>query len=157
MDTGGCFYVYGFMRAAEAPQRLEGGVGEPPAPVGSIAHGAVAALVTEVPPGAVAPRRKNLMAHADVLHKAMDHGAVLPMRWGMVVAGEDGVRGELARREQELTELLDALQDRIEMTVRALYREDVLLREVVEENPAVAKMQLSIRGKPQAATHFDRI
>jgi len=53
--------------------------------------------------------------------------------------------------------MLDALQDQIEMTVSALYREEVLLREVIAENPAVAKMQRTIRGRPAAATHFDRI
>src|SRR4051812_37278208 len=104
---GGCFYVYGFMRAREAPRRLEGGVGDPAGTVASIARGDVAALVTEVSPGAVAPRRKNLMAHAAVLQQAMEHGPVLPMRWGMIIPGQDGVRTELVRREQELIKKLD--------------------------------------------------
>jgi len=154
---GGGFYVYGFMRASEAPPELDGGVGDPPGVVRPVADGEVAALVTEVEPGAVAPRRNNLLAHAEVLRRAMDHGPVLPMRWGMVIAGEDGVRVQLSRRAQELVQKLDALQDRIEMSVSALYREDVLLREVVAENPAVAAIQRNIRGRPSAATHFDRI
>ena len=156
-DMGGCFYVYGFMRAGDAPARMNGGVGDPPSRVGSIAHGPVAALVTEVPSGAIPPRREKLLAHADALRQAMEHGPVLPMRWGMVIAGEDGVRAELERRGDELARMLDALQDQIEMTVSALYREEVLLREVLAENPAVAKMQRTIRGRPAAATHFDRI
>jgi len=132
-------------------------VGDPPGQVRPIAQEGGAALVTEVEPGGVAPRRANLLAHADVLRRAIDHGPALPMRWGMVLADEAAVRAELSRRGQELAQMLEALQDRIEMSVSALYREEVLLREVVAENPAVAAIQRDIRGRPTAATHFDRI
>lgn len=151
----GTLYVYGYMRTVDAPATLDGGVGE--AAVTQVAEGDVAALVTEVGTDGVAPRRANLMAHADVLRRALDAGPVLPLRFGMVLPGEEAVRAEIAGRSQELTRLLDGLQDRLEMTVSALYREEVVLREVLAENPAVARAGQEVKGRPEAATHFQRI
>jgi hypothetical protein len=43
------------------------------------------------------------------------------------------------------------------MGVSALYREDVVLGEVIAENPAVGEVRRRIAGRPEAATHFERI
>ena len=150
-------YVYGYMRAVDAPPELGGGVGEPPGAVVAVAEGEIAALVTEVGDAGIAPRRANLMAHADVLRRALESGPVLPLKFGVILPGEPAVRNELNTRAAELARLLDALQDRLEMSVSALYREEVVLREVLSENPAVADAQRGIQGRPEAATHFQRI
>lgn len=153
----GAQYVYGYMRAADAPAAAGEGVGEPPGPVERIVEGDLAALVTPVGEGGIAPRRANLLAHADVLRRALDSGTVLPMRFGMVVADGDTVRAELAARGGELGEALAGLDGRVEMNVSALYREDVLLNEVLAENPALVSAGRGIQGRPEAATHFERI
>jgi hypothetical protein len=150
-------YVYGFMRAQDLPDELGGGVGEPAGPVAAVVADALAALVTDVGEEGVAPRRANLTAHAEVLRRAHVGGTVLPLRFGMLMAGEDAVRAELGRRAGELERLLERLDDRLEMSVSALYREEVVLREVLDEHPEVARARLAIAGRPAAATHFERI
>ncbi len=156
-EEPGPLYVYGYMRAADAPAEAGVGVGEPPGVVKPLAAGDLAALVTAVRPAGIAPRRANLLAHAEVLRRALDAGPVLPLRFGIVMAGADAVRAEVARRAAELAELLDALQDRLEMGVSALYREEVVLQEVLAENPAMVQAGRGIQGQPEAATHFERI
>jgi gas vesicle protein GvpL/GvpF len=150
-------YVYGFMRAAEAPAFAQGGVGEPDGAVAPVNEGEVAALVTEVGPDGVAPRRANLMAHAEILRRAHEEGTVLPLRFGIVMADETAVRAELAGRAAELSRLIEELDGRLEMGVSALYHEEVVLREVLTENPAVAQAQAKVKDLPAAATHFERI
>ena len=63
----------------------------------------------------------------------------------------------LELREPWLTGMLEALDGRVEMTVSAMYREDVLLGEVIRDDPGIAKLREQIQGKPAAATHFERI
>ena len=147
-------YVYGFMRAAEAPDRLDGGVSG--AVVEPVTEGRLAALASAVAQEIV-PRRADLLAHADILQRAHDAGTVLPLRFGVLMPGDDEVRAELASRADELERMLEQLDGRLEMSVSALYREEVVLREIVEERPEVARAQAAMRDKPPAATHFERI
>jgi hypothetical protein len=149
------YYLYGFVRRAELPESpVPGGVED--RPVQGITEGDLGALVSEVDERVV-PRRATLLAHAEVLRQALDRGPVLPLRFGYVMADETSIRVELAHRAGELTALLDELQDRVELHVSALYREDVLLREVLAEYPEIAAAQQRIRGRPAAAVHFERI
>jgi len=115
----GSRYVYCYMRTADVPAEMDGGVGG--ATVRPVAAGTVAALVSEVGGVGFAPGRASLSAHAEVLRRALDSGPVLPLRFGVVLAGEELVRADIAACEQELAQLLDGLQDRLEMTLQALY------------------------------------
>jgi hypothetical protein len=114
--------------------------------------------VSEVPGETIPGRAKNLTAHSAVLQEAMDAGTVLPMRFGVLMPDEDTVRHDLLEgRAQWLTAMLDALDGRVEMTVSATYREEELLHEVVTQDARIGVLRERIRGKPAAATHFDRI
>jgi hypothetical protein len=141
-------YIYGYVRSADAREQ-DGGVTV-------LREGEVSALVNELGEEVVAPRRANLLAHAAVLERALEHGPVLPLKFGMV-SEEEVVREDLRRRATELAEQLAAFENRIEMGVSALYREEEVLREVIAENPAVAEARRALEGRPEAATHFQRI
>ena len=152
----GGLYVYGVVRAGEGSAPSAGGVGE--SPVQTLERGPLAALVSEVPGDSIPPRAKNLTAHTEVLRAAMDGGTVLPMRFGVLMPDADTVKRDLLeQREPWLTGMLDALDGRVEMTVSAMYREDVLLREVVSQDPTIGALRERVRSKPAAATHFERI
>jgi hypothetical protein len=63
----------------------------------------------------------------------------------------------LETREEWLTRMLDALDGRVEMTVSAMYREEILLNEVVTQDAGIRKLRERVRGKPAAAAHFELI
>src|SRR3954452_23792483 len=152
----GGLYVYGVMRAGDAPAPSRTGVGD--TPVQTVERGSMAALVSEVPGDSVPGRAKNLTAHTEVLRAAMDGGTVLPMRFGVLMPDEDTVKHELLEtRAPWLNQMLDALDGRVEMTVSAMYREEVLLHEVVTQDAAIAKLRERVQNQPAAATHFERI
>jgi len=149
-------YVYGVTRAGEDAVPSRAGVGD--TPVQAIERGPVAALVSEVPGDSVPGRAKNLTAHSEVLRAAMDGGTVLPMRFGVLMPDAETVQRDLLEaREQWLTEMLAALDGRVEMTVSAMYQEDVLLHEVVTQDAGIRTLRERVQSKPAAATHFERI
>jgi hypothetical protein len=152
----GGLYVYGVMRAGDACAPPRTGVGD--SPVQTVERRPIAALVSEVPGDSVPSRAKNLTAHSEVLRAAMDGGTVLPMRFGVLMPDADTVRRDLLEtREAWLTRMLDALDGRVEMTVSAMYREEVLLHEVVTQDAGIRTLRERVRARPAAATHFDRI
>jgi hypothetical protein len=118
----------------------------------------VAALVSDAEDAPVFATRENLTEHARILQEAMDScGAVLPMRFGIVMP-ESVLRSEfLDRRAPELSRLIDQVTGRVELNLRGFWEEEKLLREVVESEPALARRREEVRQMPGDAGHFAKI
>jgi Gas vesicle synthesis protein GvpL/GvpF len=151
-------YVYGVVRPADVLSISSRGVGDGAASVGVLSHGDLGALVSPFGGEAVKANRRNLTAHSDVLQQAVAATTVVPMRFGVVMPSEEAVVDELLRaRGEELHRVLDAVEGRVELSVKAFYRGDVALREVLRDDPAIARLSQATRGQPGAATYYDRI
>lgn len=106
-----------------------------------VTHGELAAVVTEVDRRDVRARRRDLLRHADVVQQVFDRGTVLPLRFGTVV--EDVACDLLAPRHDELTALLDRFSGLAEVTLRAYYREDDVLRRLLLDDSRLARLRAS--------------
>jgi gas vesicle protein GvpL/GvpF len=140
-DTG--LYCYGVVAARDTQSPIGRGLdGEP---VQTVAHDGLAALVSDAP-GNLRAKRRDLLAHFEVLGAAFEHGTVLPLRFGIVFDDEEAlVRDFLAPRQKELAKLLNDLRDQVELRVTAHYRADALLAEVVRDSPRVSKLREATR------------
>ena len=152
----GGVYVYGVTWADAAREQPAAGVGE--ANVGIVRCDDLAALTTTVENPRVRARRRDLIAHSEVLRAALERGTVLPLSFGTVLeSAEAVVRHFLEPRRDELRRLLRELESRVELSVRAFYREDAILAEIVRENPRIARLREAVRTGPEAATYGLRI
>lgn len=155
-------YVYGLMRTEEARVAVGAlaGAGKDRAPIEiqTVAHGGVSALVSGVSESGLRLRRESALAHTDTLGACFQHGPVLPVRFGTVVADEVALKRDfLVPRAAELLARLEALEGMAEMQVKASYQEEPLLRSILATSPGLAEAAARIRALPPAATHFDRI
>ncbi|HEV3378403.1 MAG TPA: GvpL/GvpF family gas vesicle protein [Thermoleophilaceae bacterium] len=150
-------YVYGIAPAAEPTNVEAPGVGEEHGGVRRIVHRELAALVSDVDEGPLVAAR-GLRAHWRVLEEAVATATVLPVRFGTVMESDDAVVEQfLAPRHDRLVALLAELSGKVQLSVKAFYDEEQLLRGVLESSPAVAKMRERVMGRPKAATYYDRI
>jgi Gas vesicle synthesis protein GvpL/GvpF len=150
-------YVYGIASATERTDVQAPGVGASHAGVRRIVHRDVAALVSDVDGGPLAATRE-LRAHWRVLEEATSRTTVLPVRFGTVMEGDEAVVEHfLAPRHDQLAAQLAELAGKVQLTVKASYEEEPLMRGVVESSPAVAQLRERVRGRPEAATYYDRI
>lgn len=137
-------YCYGVVAAPDARPQPRG-LGD--AQVDPVVFDGIAALTSPVPASTVRARRRDLLAHMDVLGAAFEHGTVLPLQFGTVFEnGESLVQEFLAPRHDELAALLRDLAGQGELRVNAHYREDALLAEVVRENRRIAGLREVTRG-----------
>jgi hypothetical protein len=124
------YYVYGVVRAGVPLPGDLAGV-EPSTPVRLLESGGLAALVSEVPSAEFeeASLRRNLddvawleemaLAHEQVLERLLAETAVIPLRLGSVLTGEEQVREMLGRDRDALLGALGRLSRRAEWGVRA--------------------------------------
>jgi len=119
----------------------------------------VATLVADVPGDPVQATRRNLNAHTEVLAEAARQTTVLPMRFGVVLPSErEVVEGLLGPNHDELTSLLDQFRGKVEVTLRGSFEdEDARLREVVQGEPAIARLRERVQAVSEDAGYFDRI
>jgi Gas vesicle synthesis protein GvpL/GvpF len=150
-------YVYGIASAAERIQVDAPGVGADGQAVRQIVHRELAALVSDVDAGPLVAAR-GLRAHWRVLEDAVAKATVLPVRFGTVMDSDEAVVDAfLAPRHDDLVAQLAELSGKVQLSVKAFYNEEQLLRGVVQESAAVAQLSQRVRGRPKAATYYDRI
>jgi hypothetical protein len=131
-------YVYG---VAELGRTLRGS-GVVDAAVRTVEHGSLAAIVSPVPSLHLRAKRRDILAHQDVLQRAFAKGTVIPFRFGMVFDDEDAVVSELLEpRHDELAHLLERLDGLVELSVRAYYLEEAVLREIIRDDTRVARLK----------------
>ncbi|MGK5631014.1 GvpL/GvpF family gas vesicle protein [Streptomyces sp. URMC 123] len=128
-------YVYGIVHTGH-PALPEGlvGIGDPPREVRTVRSGELAAVVSDCP-DELRPKRRDLLAHQHVLAEVGAGGPVLPLRFGSLSADDDTVRQVLEDHGEHYRRQLDQLDGRVEYNVKAVHREQDVVRLVVTEDP----------------------
>ncbi|MFC8225290.1 GvpL/GvpF family gas vesicle protein [Streptomyces sp. NPDC057287] len=139
-------YVYAIIPAKDSLPADAVGVGGPPAALRIVRDGQVSAVVSDAPPQLRA-RRRDLMAHQDVLLRLSDSGPVLPMRFGAIAPDEDSVRAQLAGSQAEHVAALSYLDGGVEINLKALPAHDSLAAVIAEEKN-VRRLREAVRRRP---------
>jgi hypothetical protein len=139
-------YVYGLVPDNHPGPGRHRGVGAPAAVVRLIRIGRLAAVVSTAPAGLRA-RRRDLMAHQELLLALSADGPVLPMRFGMVSPDEATVLRQLESSEKAYLSVLRRLGGRLEMNLKAVPVEHSLQDLVLEDN-RVRRLREHARKSP---------
>jgi len=123
-------YLYCVVRCPQ-PRHFETlGMGERGDFVRTINFKDLAAVASDSPELRYDNTRRNMMAHMRVLDEVMADYTVLPIRFDSVAPSPDAVREQLLKaRYGELSALLDAMEGRIEMGLKAFWYEDVVFQD----------------------------
>ena len=133
-------YVYGVTWAEGAPLRRSKGIAG--GAVGSLENGELAAIVSPAPDGPVRTKRRELLCHLDVLRDVFESKTVLPVQFGSVFPDSDAVADELlAARHDELASLLEQFEGLAELRIRAAYRDNEILAEIVASDPKLLRLR----------------
>jgi|SRR5579862_839517 len=136
-------YVYGVTRSGTRLHRL---TGLADAQVGLLEHGELAAIASDLQPGLVRAKRRDVLRHMEVLQRALETETVLPLAFGIVFGDRASVVDDLlVARYEELVGLLHRFDGLVELTVRAFYREDFVLAEIVRDDRGIARLRDSGR------------
>lgn len=144
----GC-YVFAIVPAGTAvPAAGDEGAGDESAEglaaaVTLVEAGELAAVVGRVPTDRPLGRAADLRAHDQVVAGLVSAGvAVLPMRFGAVLSDEAAVVDELLLPHRtEFLEALATLRGRVQYTVRVVYEQDAVLRQLLASRPDIRRLR----------------
>jgi len=140
-------HVFGVISAADGA----------PSGARTIAHRDVAAIVNEAQPDRTVATAL-LRAHSRILEEVAREATVLPVRFGTVMADDRAVVDEfLAPSHDLLAARLAELAGKVQLSVKAFYEEEALLRGVVEGSPTIARLSERVRGLSPDAGYYERI
>lgn len=147
-------YVYGIVSAdAAIPEGLRGLDGA----VTAVRHRELAAVVSALPRRSLGCR-DDLLAHEQVIDTIAATQAMLPMRFAAVLADDGQVVDELLEpHHDELMKSLTELSGRSQFTLRGTYEQDVVLAEIVRENPEILRLRDQIRTADARSSYQLRI
>jgi Gas vesicle synthesis protein GvpL/GvpF len=141
-------YVYGVWPASAQPRISSRGVGG--AKVGTIGHAGIEALTSPMPGAALGAA--DVRAHWRVLEEAFERAPVLPIRFGTVLESEAAVRERLLEPDAErLTEALQELTGLVQLNVKGVYDERLLLADIVRESWQIAELRGSLKHRNSEA------
>ena len=124
----------------------------------------LACVVSDSPDMKYDSTRANMMAHEKLIEQIMREFTVLPIRFGTVTTKDssspvEDIRHKLLEsRFKELLSLHEEIDNRVELGLKALWRDEkAIYEEIVAENRELRKLRDSIEGKSPEGTHFDRM
>jgi Gas vesicle synthesis protein GvpL/GvpF len=149
-------YVYGVVPAETVlPEGLRG-LG-PSGTVSLVADGRIAAIVGDVPLERPLGTREDLIAHESVVDAVAGTTTILPMRFPAVVEEEGVINELLGPNEEFFLRALADLEGRVQYILKGRYEQDVVLREVLEDDEELRALQEHVRGLPEDASYYDRV
>jgi hypothetical protein len=147
-EPGASVYLYGIVRwpvPARIARSLGPGVCDPPAPLRVVRHQGLAALVSDVhldkmSGHGVRGLRRDMKAHAALLNRAATQMAVLPVRFGVALPDQQRlVEYVLQPQYRRLEDYLVRVGNAVEVTFKATYVEQEVLREAVAARPELGR------------------
>ena len=153
-------YLYGLLEATATGADAISGMAGVTAPI-ALAPVPGAILIYGPHPGTeILPKRRNLLAHAQVLEAAAWFGLVLPMRFGMSASGLDEVEGLVLAQAADVAAAFERIRDRIELGLRIAFPREAALRATLAGAPDLASERARLlalpRPDPFAQAEFGR-
>lgn len=153
-------YIYGIVR--DARDSLLGIAGiDGVSPVRIVTNGGLGCVVSNYrgPEFGALPREtlvRSLLAHQRVVEHVMEAHAVLPVKFGTLLANSQEVPALLSQRHGDFVDALAAIQDKIEIEVAATWDLRQVLQEVSRQEE-VARVRDALPREPERQTTEQRI
>jgi hypothetical protein len=151
-------YMYCIIRSPDPRRFTTLGIGERGDVVHTVHFEDLAAVVSDSPVVEYDSSRRNMMAHTLVLEEVMRDFTILPVRFGTVAPSVEAIQEKLLKRRfGEFHGLLQEMEGRVELGLKAFWYEDVIFQEIVKENPPIRRLRDSLTGRPSEETYYERI
>ncbi len=101
--------------------------------------------------------RDNLLPHEKAIEEVMKHHTVLPVRFCTIAEDEGKVKKILEKEYDKFKDLLDRIKGKKELGLKAIFKEDVIYKEILEKYKGLKRLKEAVISKPPEQTYYQRM
>ncbi len=150
-------YIYCIIASKEAESFGALGIGGRGDELHSILYKDIAAVVSNSPIISYAVSRENMLAHEKAIEEIMKKYTVLPVRFCTIAQDENKVKKILEKEHDKFTGMLKNIEGKKELGLRAIFKEDVIYKEIAENYEDIKKIKKALSSEPPAKTYYLRM
>ena len=124
------------------------GIGAQGAELTTICFDDIAAVVSNSPIMKYALSRDNMIAHEKAIEEVMKEYQVLPVRFCTIAESEEKIMKILEKEHDRFAELLKTMAGKTELSVIAIFKEDVIYKDITEKYRDIRTFKERIAGLP---------
>lgn len=134
------------------------GIGNRGDEVVTVCYRDLSAVISNSPMTKYVISAENLTVHERVIEKVMKDYTVLPVRFCTIAASVEEIRNLLRRRYTEFQNLLKDMDNKVELGVKAFWKDmNLIFGEIAEENKQVKRLKKKLASKPSEQAYSDKI
>jgi len=150
-------YIYCIIASRETESFGPMGIGGRGDEVNTILYKDIAAVVSNSPVISYAVSRENMLAHEKAIEDVMKKYTVLPVRFCTIAQDEGKVKKILEKEHDKFVDLLKNLEGKKELGLRAIFKDDVIYKEISENYEDIKKLKNALSSEPPAKTYYLRV
>jgi hypothetical protein len=149
-------YMYCIIRCPESRTFTSAGLGS--GGVSTVHYDDLAVVVSDSPEIEYDSSRRNMMAHTLVIEEVMAEYNALPVRFSTIAPSVEAIQTKLLkRRYNEFLRLLDEMEGRAELSLKAVWADNMIFGEVLAQNPSLGVLRDQLANKNPDETYYERI
>lgn len=133
------------------------GIGARGDEVYAICHNDIAAVVSRSAQKEYKALRDNMIAHEKAIEAVMKEYTVLPVRFCTIAETEEKIKKILEKEYDKFSNLLNKFKDKKELGLKAMFKENVIYKEILEKYEQIKKTRDKIAQLPPEKTHSQRM
>jgi len=149
-------YVYCIIGSNKPLKLGQSTIADEVADVYTVNYKDLAAVVSDVPIGALDSTRENVLAHEHVNEAVMRDHTVIPMSFGTIFKTREDIVELLRSAYGAFGDVLSKMENKLEFGLKVLWDRDAVIRDLEEEDEAIRRLKSEI-GSQKGSTYFARM
>ena len=150
-------YIYCIIASSEAQSFGPLGIGGRGDELQTILYDDIAAVVSDSPVISYSVSRENMLAHEKAIEEIMKKHTVLPVRFCTIAQDANKVQKILEKEHDKFAELLKSIEGKKELGLKAIFKEEVIYKEIAENYEEIKKLKKALASEPPAKTYYLRV
>jgi hypothetical protein len=149
-------YIYCIINADKPESFGNNGIGGRGDEIYTVCYKNIGAVVSSSPIMNYRVSRENMMPHEKTIEEAMKIYTALPVKFGTITESDKAMEDILVREYDRFNNKLKKMKTKKELGLKAILKEDVIYKHIVEKYEEIAKYKNIIASRPPEKTHFQR-
>ncbi len=150
-------YIYCIIESNQSQSFGPLGIGGRGDQLYTICFNGIAAVVSNAPIKKYPISRENTLGHEKAIEEVMKEHTVLPVRFATIAEDEGKVKKILEKEHDRFKGLLDKMRDKKELGLKAIFREDVVYKDILERYEDIRVLKEKTAGLPSDKTYYQRM